>query len=429
MVLTVLLIALIICIFFGMPIGFSLGVSALCSLASWGSIPLKLMVQRMFTGIDSFPLMAIPFFMLAGELMFSGGMLTRLFKFADALVGHIRGGLGHVNIVASMLFAGITGSALADTAALGSMEIPMMVEGGYDVDYSAAITAASSVVGPVIPPSIPLVIYAVAAGNVSIAGLFLAGAIPGILIGVAMMVYNYIVALKRNYPRRETRITVMEFIRIFRRAILVLMMPIIILGGILSGIFTPTEASAVAVAYAVIVGFFVTHELDFKGLARALLNSGIGSGVVLVVVGMSSIVSWILATQQVPQIAANFFLSLTDNPFVYLLCVNVLLLFLGCFMDPTPAIILVTPILTPIAIALGIHPLHFGLVVVINLIIGLATPPVGLCLFITCGIAKISLERISRAVLPFVLVQVATLLLVTYVPSISMLLPKLFGYD
>ncbi len=303
------------------------------------------MVQRMFTGIDSFPLMAIPFFMLAGELMFSGGMLTRLFKFADALVGHIRGGLGHVNIVASMLFAGITGSALADTAALGSMEIPMMVEGGYDVDYSAAITAASSIVGPIIPPSIPMVIYAVAAGNVSIAALFLAGAIPGILIGVAMMIYNYIVSLKRNYPRRETRITLMEFIRIFRRAILVLMMPIIILGGILSGIFTPTEASAVAVAYAVIVGFFVTHELDFKGLARALLNSGIGSGVVLVVVGMSSIVSWILATQQVPQIAANFFLSLTDNPFIYLLCVNALLLFLGCFMDPTPAIILVTPIL------------------------------------------------------------------------------------
>ena len=429
MVLIVLLVALIICIFFGMPIGFSLGVSALCSLASWGSVPLKLMVQRMFTGIDSFPLMAIPFFMLAGELMFSGGMLTRLFKFADALVGHIRGGLGHVNIVASMLFAGITGSALADTAALGSMEIPMMVEGGYDVDYSAAITAASSIVGPIIPPSIPMVIYAVAAGNVSIAALFLAGAIPGILIGVAMMIYNYIVSLKRNYPRRETRITLMEFIRIFRRAILVLMMPIIILGGILSGIFTPTEASAVAVAYAVIVGFFVTHELDFKGLARALLNSGIGSGVVLVVVGMSSIVSWILATQQVPQIAANFFLSLTDNPFIYLLCVNALLLFLGCFMDPTPAIILVTPILTPIAIALGIDPLHFGLVVVINLIIGLITPPVGLCLFIACGIAKISLERISKAVLPFVLVEIAVLFLITYVPSICLFLPKLLGYD
>ncbi|HHV51929.1 MAG TPA: TRAP transporter large permease [Synergistaceae bacterium] len=429
MVLIVLLVALIICIFFGMPIGFSLGVSALCSLASWGSIPLKLMVQRMFTGIDSFPLMAIPFFMLAGELMFSGGMLTRLFKFADALVGHIRGGLGHVNVMASMLFAGITGSALADTAALGSMEIPMMVEGGYDVDYSAAITAASSIVGPIIPPSIPMVIYAVAAGNVSIAGLFLAGAVPGILIGVAMMIYNYVISLKRNYPRRETRITFMEFIRIFRRAILVLMMPIIILGGILSGIFTPTEASAVAVAYAIIVGFFVTRELNFKGLTRALLNSGIESGVVLIVVGMSSIVSWILATQQVPQIAANFFLSLTDNPFIYLLCVNALLLFLGCFMDPTPAIILVTPILTPIAIALGIDPLHFGLVVVINLIVGLITPPVGLCLFIACGIAKISLERISKAVLPFVLVEIAVLFLITYVPSICLFLPKLLGYD
>ena len=378
--------------------------------------------------MDSFPLMAIPFFMLAGELMATGGILRGLFRFSDALVGHIRGGLGHVNVVASMFFAGITGSAVADTAALGPMEIGMMTEAGYDVDYSAAITAASATLGPIIPPSIPMVIYAVAAGNVSVAGLFLSGAIPGVLIGVGMMIFNYITSLKRNYPRRQTPIGLKEFLRIFVRAISVLMMPIIIMGGILSGVFTPTEASAVAVGYAFLLGFFVIRELDFKGLVQALLRAGITTGVVLFVVATANIFSWVLATQQVPQLVASLLLSISDNPLVFLLLVNIFLLFVGCFMDTTAALIILVPIFAPIASQFGIHPLHFGLVFSLNLIIGLATPPVGLCLFVVCGISKISLERVSKEIWPFILIEVGVLFLITYVPAIPMALPKLFGY-
>lgn len=411
-----------------MPIAFSLGISAFISLLSWGHIPLKIVVQRMFTGVDSFPLMAIPFFMLAGELMATGGILRGLFRFSDALVGHIRGGLGHVNVVASMFFAGITGSAVADTAALGPMEIGMMTEAGYDVDYSAAITAASATLGPIIPPSIPMVIYAVAAGNVSVAGLFLSGAIPGVLIGVGMMIFNYIISLKRNYPRRQTPIGLREFLRIFVRAISVLMMPIIIMGGILSGVFTPTEASAIAVGYAFLLGFFVIRELDFKGLVQALLRAGITTGVVLFVVATANIFSWVLATQQVPQLVASLLLSISDKPLVFLLLVNIFLLIVGCFMDTTAALIILVPIFAPIASQFGIHPLHFGLVFSLNLIIGLATPPVGLCLFVVCGISKISLERVSKEIWPFILIEVGVLFLITYVPAIPMALPKLFGY-
>ena len=428
MVLTVILVVFAICIIFSMPIAFSLGISAITSLLSWGHIPLKLVVQRMFTGVDSFPLMAIPFFMLAGELMTTGGILRGLFRFSDALVGHIRGGLGHVNVVASMFFAGITGSAVADTAALGPMEIGMMTEAGYDADYSAAITAASATIGPIIPPSIPMVIYAVAAGNVSVAGLFLSGAIPGVLIGVGMMIFNYITSLKRNYPRRQTPIGLREFLRIFVRAISVLMMPIIIMGGILLGVFTPTEASAIAVGYAFLLGFFVIRELDFKGLVQALLRAGITTGVVLFVVATANIFSWVLATQQVPQLVASYLLSISDNPLVFLLLVNVFLLFVGCFMDTTAALIILVPIFAPIASQFGIHPLHFGLVFSLNLVIGLATPPVGLCLFVVCGISKISLERISKEIWPFILIEVGVLFLITYVPAIPMALPKLFGY-
>lgn len=428
MILTILLIGLAICIIFSVPIAFCLGISAFTSLLSWGHIPLKLVVQRMFTGVDSFPLMAIPFFMLAGELMMTGGILRGLYRFCDALVGHIRGSLGHINVLGSMFFAGITGSAVADAAGLGRMEIGMMTEAGYDIDYSAAITAATATIGPIIPPSIPMVIYAVAAGNVSIAGLFLSGAIPGTLIGVGMMIYNHFVALRKNYPRRETPITVKEFVRAVISAVWVLVMPGIILGGILSGVFTPTEAAAVAVGYAFLVGFFVTRELDFKGLVQALLRAGVSTGVVLFIVATANIFSWVLATQQVPQLVANYFLSISDNPLVFLLLVNIFLLFVGCFMDTAAALIILVPIFAPIASQFGVHPLHFGLVFSLNLIIGLATPPVGLCLFVVCGISKISLERVSKAIWPFILIEIGVLFLVTYVPAIPMALPKLFGY-
>ena len=327
-----------------------------------------------------------------------------------------------------MFFAGITGSAVADAAGLGRMEIGMMTEAGYDADYSAALTAATATIGPIIPPSIPMVIYAVAAGNVSIAGLFLSGAVPGVLIGAGMMIYNHFVAIRKNYPRRETPIGVREFVRAVISAVWVLVMPAIIFGGILSGIFTPTEAAAVAVGYAFLVGIFVTRELDFKGLVQALLRAGVSTGVVLFIVATANIFSWVLATQQIPQLVASYFLSISDNPLVFLLLVNVFLLFVGCFMDTTAALIILVPIFAPIASQFGIHPLHFGLVFSLNLIIGLATPPVGLCLFIVCGIAGISLERVSKAIWPLILIEIGVLLLVTYVPAIPMVLPKLFGY-
>lgn len=428
MIIVTLFVVLGACMLVGIPISFSLGISSFVSLLLWGRVPLRLIVQRMFTGLDSFTLMAIPFFMLAGELMMQGGMLDKLVRFAEAVVGRVRGAMGHVNVLASMFFAGITGSATADVAALGPIEIAMMKEAGYEEDYSSAITAASATVGPIIPPSIPMVVYAVAAGNVSIGGLFLAGFVPGILLGAGMMVYHYFLSVKRNYPYRKTPIGFRQFLSIFREAILALLMPAVILFGVLGGVFTATEASAVAVAYALIVGFFVTKGLNAGKLRRALLRSGITTGMALFLIATANIFSWILATQQVPQLATNFFLSISHNPLVYLLLVNLLLLVVGCLMDNLAALIIFTPILAPIAIALGINPLHFGIVVVINLVIGLITPPVGLCLFMACTIAKTPLEKIVRQVWPFVLIEIGVLLLITYVPDAVLAIPRFLGY-
>jgi tripartite ATP-independent transporter DctM subunit len=427
-ILLVLLAVFALCVLIGVPLAFSLGISSFVSLLVWGRIPLRLIVQRMFTGLDSFTLMAIPFFMLAGELMMQGGMLDRLVKFAEAVVGRIRGAMGHVNVLASMFFAGITGSATADVAALGPVEIAMMKEAGYEVDYSAAITAASATIGPIIPPSIPMVVYAVAAGNVSIAGLFLAGFIPGVLLGVGMMVYHYFLSVRKNYPYRRTPISFWEFLRTFREAILALLMPAIILFGVLGGIFTATEASAVAVAYALIVGFFVTKQLNFEKLRKALLQSGLTTGMALFLIATANIFSWILATQQVPQLATNFFLSISKSPYIYLLLVNLLLFGVGCVMDNLAALIIFTPILAPIATMLGINPIHFGLVVSVNLVIGLLTPPVGLCLFMACTIARIRLEEITRKIWPFLLIETGVLMLITYVPDLVLTIPRLLGY-
>ena len=428
MVIVSLFIILAVCMLFGVPIAFSLGISSFGSLLIWGKIPLRVMVQRMFTGLDSFTLMAIPFFMLAGELMLEAGMLDNLVKFAEALVGRMRGALGHVNILASMFFSGITGSASADVAALGPIEMAMMKEAGYEVDYSAALTAASSTIGPIIPPSIPMVVYAVAAGNVSIGGLFLAGFIPGILLGVVMMIYHYYLSVKRNHPYRKTSISFRQFLIIFKEAILSLLMPAIILFGILGGVFTATEASAVAVAYAFIVGLFVIKKLNFEKIRKALLQSGLTTGMSLFLIATANIFSWILATQQVPQLATNFFLSVSNSPLVYLLLVNLLLLVVGCLMDNLAALVIFAPILAPIATMFGIDPLHFGIIMVVNLIVGLITPPVGLCLLMACTISKIPLERIVKQIWPFVLIEIGVLLLITYVPNLTLFLPRYFGY-
>jgi len=411
----------------GIPIAFSLGLAAMGSILAWGQVSLWLLPQRMFTGVDSFVFMAIPFFILAGELMTTSGILDRLVKFTDALVGHIRGGLAHVNIVASMIFAGISGSAVADAAALGAVLIPSMTK-EYDVDFGSGVCAGASTIGPIIPPSIPMVIYALAAGGVSIAGLFLAGVIPGVLMGVGMMAIAYVIARRRHYPVRPHALPLRELLIRFWHVIPALLMPVIIVGGILGGVFTATEAAAVAVAYAILIGLFVTRELKWEHIPPALVRSGVTTSVVFMLIATSNAVSWILTTQQVPRLVANFLKAVAPSQWMFLLIINIFLLIVGCLIDLSAAMIMLVPILAPIAATYGVDPLHFGFIVVLNLVIGLLTPPVGVCLFVVTGIARISLERVVRAVWPFLLWQLVVLSLVTYVPKVSTAIPRMFGY-
>jgi tripartite ATP-independent transporter DctM subunit len=411
----------------GIPVAFCLALTSLIALLVIGDIPLHLMPQRMFTGMDSFPLMAVPFFILAGDLMNSAGITHRIVRFSNALVGHIRGGLAHVNIVASMFFAGITGSAVADTAALGSILIPAMEDDGYDTTFSAAVTASSSVIGPIIPPSIPVVIYALV-GSVSVGGLFLAGFVPGVLIGLGLMGAAYVISRQKNYGSKQPLVSFREFVSSFSGAIIPLLMPVIILGGILSGIFTPTEAASVAVAYAFIVGFFVLRTLKLKDLPGIFYRSMVTTSIIFMVMACANIFSWILGTQLIPQQIAKAITSLTTNPYVLLLLINLLLLIVGCFLEGLAAIIILVPILLPLAQQAGIAPLHFGIVVVMNLMIGLITPPLGLCLFVCCSVSKVDLIKLIRVNTPFLLVEIGMLMIVTYFPQIVLFIPHLFGY-
>jgi tripartite ATP-independent transporter DctM subunit len=425
--LTILALTFLVTLLIGVPIAFGLGLGAAAAVLAWGQVPLWLLPQRMFTGVDSFVFMAIPFFILAGELMCTSGILDRLVKFTDALVGHIRGGLAHVNIVASMIFAGISGSAVADAAALGAILIPSMTQ-EYDVDFGSGVCAGASTIGPIIPPSIPMVIYALAAGGVSIAGLFLAGVIPGILMGLGMMAIAYVIARRRGYPVRPRSLSWRDLLVRSWHVIPALLMPVIIVGGILGGIFTATEAAAVAVAYAILVGFLVTKELKWGDIPPALLKAGVTTSVVFMLIATSNVVSWLLTTQQVPLRVAQFLREVAPSPWVFLLIVNFFLLIVGCLLDLSAAMIMFVPILAPVAMIYGVDPLHFGFIVVLNLVIGLLTPPVGVCLFVVAGISRISLERLVRAVWPFLLWQIAILVLVTYVPVVCTAIPRLFGY-
>ncbi|MBI2880540.1 MAG: TRAP transporter large permease [Candidatus Tectomicrobia bacterium] len=412
----------------GVPIVFSIGLAAVAGILVVGpGAPWILIPNSMFNGMDSFPLMAVPFFILAGELMNRGGITLRLVRFAGVLVGHIRGGLAHANIVASMLFAGITGSALADTAAIGSILIPAMKEEGYDADFSAAVTASSSLIGPIIPPSITMVIFGVTAG-VSIGGLFLAGFVPGILIGFGLMGVAYLISRRRGYEVRERRASAREFFARLKDALLALLMPGIILGGIFAGVMTPTESAAVAVFYALIVGMFVFRELRPRDLAPIFLRSGLVTAFIMLIVGVARIFSDLLAAEQIPQQLSQALLSVTRSPWLILLLINVFLLFVGCVMDTTAAIIILVPVLLPVAQSIGVDPLTFGIIMSINLIIGLATPPLGVCLFVASGIAKITVERLVLAIWPFLLVEIGVLFLITYVPGLAMSVPRFFGY-
>ena len=420
------IIIFLICLAIGIPIAFSLGIASF-SILYIKNIPFMVIAQRMFTGIDVFPFMAIPFFILAGELMNRSGITSKLVKFSDLFVGHIKGGLSHINIVASMFFAGITGSAVADTSAIGSMLIPAMIKKGYDIDYSAAVTASSSVIGPIIPPSIPMVIYALLSGQ-SVAALFLAGMLPGILLGLSLLVVSYIYSAQRNYPKREEKISFRDFIKSCISAIIPLLMPVIILGGILTGVFTATEASCIAVVYSLIIGFLVYRNLTLKELANCFLETAKTTGVVFLVIACANIFNWLLSVEQVPQLMANIFKEYISNPRVFLLVLNLMLLFLGTFMEGTAAMIITVPLFLPIAVSYGIHPVMFGAIVVLNLMIGLITPPVGLCLYVACGIAKISLETISKAIVPFLIAEIITLFMITYIPFLTLWLPRLLGY-
>lgn len=415
-------------IILGMPVAFVLGVSSLFAFLQMDNPNIyRLVIQRMFAGVDSFVLLAIPFFILAGEIMNRAGITSRLISFAQALVGHFRGGLATVNIVASMFFAGITGAAVADTAAIGSVLIPAMEERGYDKDFSAAVTATSSIIGPIIPPSIVMVLYG-ALMNVSIAGLFAAGIVPGILVGLFLILTSYSICRKRGYGIKEKRISFREFLVHLKDALLTLMLPVIILGGILGGIFTPTEAAAIAVGYALFIGFFVYKSLTIKDLFKMMIDTVTRSSIILLIISTASIFGWILTSEQIPSRVASFITSLTSNYFAILLMINLFLILMGMIMEISANIVLIGPVLAPIAVQLGIDPLHFGLIILINLLIGLATPPLGVCLFVACGVSNSTLEEISKAAIPFILTAIFVLLLVTYIPSITLFLPRLLGF-
>ncbi len=418
-------IAFFLSMLIGIPIAFSLGVGSAVALLVNGST-FSIIASRMFTGIDSFPIMAIPFFVLAGELMNATGITKRLVRLSDVLVGHLKGGLAHVNIVVSMFFAGITGSAVADTSAIGSMLIPTMVEQGFDMDFSAAVTASSSVIGPIIPPSIPMVVFSLITGT-SVGGLFLAGFFPGVLLGIGLMIVTYIISVKRNYPSNK-RATVREMADAFLKAIVPLLMPLIILGGILSGVFTATEASAVAVVYSLVIGLLVWRNISVKQLPEIFIKTAKTTATVFVVMACANIFNWLMATEQIPQQIAAFLTSNITSTWALLLLINIFLLILGCFMEGTAALIISVPIIMAILRGTGLDPIMIGAIVVLNLMIGLITPPLGLCLFIACGISKLTLEKLSKAILPFLAVEIVVLLLVTYVEPITMFLPRLFGF-
>lgn len=411
----------------GAPIAFALVLAAFSFLSAWGTISFDVIAQKMFGGIDSFPLMAIPFFILAGELMNATGITVRLVRFAGLIVGRVPGGLAQANVVASILFAGLTGAGVADTSAIGSILIPAMIEEGYTPEYSAAVTASSSVIGPIIPPSIVMVIYGSTVG-LSIGALFAAGFIPGLLVGLGLMVVCHYYAIKLDHPRRVEPVTVKEFLIGFKDAFIALLMPLIIIGGILSGIFTPTEAAAVAVGYALLAGVFVFNSLTLESVMQCLAKTARTSSIILFIIGCAAVFGWAMTVERVPQQIAALFLSITDSPTVMLMLINIFLLIMGMFMETGANVIILAPILAPIAIKFGIHPLHFALVMIVNLNIGLATPPLGVCLFVACPIAGVTLEELTKAILPFILVEIAVLLLITYVPWLVLIVPRMLGF-
>lgn len=421
-----LIILFIILIFFRFPIALAIGLACAGTIAFFSDIPIIVMVQRMVIGIDSFVLLAIPLFILTGKLMNAGGITDRLFSFARGLVGHVRGGLGQANVIASMIFSGMSGSAVADAGGLGTIEIKAMTDQGYPKEFSGAITIASSVIGPVIPPSIPMVLYG-ALAEVSVGRLFMGGIIPGILVGISLMILVYMMSIKRNYPR-DKRISFKEFLIRFEKAFLPTLTPVIILGGIISGIFTPTEAAAVAAVYAFALSFFVYRTLKIKNIPKILLDTMITTAIVTFIISNASSFSYLLLLGDISGKLVNALTAITMNRYVMLLILNIVLLFFGCVMEAGVALILLVPILVPLLNIVGIDLVHFGVVMTLNLMIGVATPPIGMSLFVVSQISNMKVEDLMRSILPFLIPLIIVLFIITYVPILVTWIPNLvFG--
>jgi C4-dicarboxylate transporter DctM subunit len=421
----ILFIVFLILLILGFPIAFSLGISAFVYIL-FSDLPLMVIPQKMYAGIDVFVLLSIPGFILAGNLMNASGITNRIIKFCNALLGHIRGGLGLANVGASLLFGGISGTAIADTASIGSVMIPAMKKEGYDTAFSCAVTASSSTIGPIVPPSLPMIIAATLTG-LSVGKLFIAGVVPGVLLCLGFMLVTYMISVKRQYPKSK-RASLLQVGKSFFQAFWAIMMTLVILFGIIGGVFTPTEASIVAVIYAMGIGLWVYKELTFKAIPAIILSSAKTTASLMVLVGFANLFAWIMTVEELPQLIADSLLNLTENKILILLMINLLLLFVGAFMETIAALLILFPVLLGVAVHVGVDPVQFAIIMVFNLVIGLTTPPVGVCLFVASSIGNISLEKIAKAGLPFLLVSLFILILVTYVPGVSLWLPGLF-YD
>ncbi len=416
-------ISFVVLLALGIPIAIGLGGSAMVYVLTQEDLSLTMLIQTTFGGMSSFPLLAIPLFMLAGNLMNEGGLTKDLVRFARLVMGHINGGLGLATILASAIFAAISGSAVATAVAIGMVMIPAMREAGYDEEVGAALTATASCMGPIIPPSIPFIMYGVIA-NVSIGALFLGGVIPGLLLATFLMMYMYFLAKKRGYPQ-EAKASLREVLAGAWQALPALMMPVIIMGGILGGAFTPTEAAGVVVAYALLVGGLFYRRIHWRRLPDILLVAGLESAMVMLLLGLSEPFSCIIASEQIPQLLIAAIGHISTSPFVVLFLINILLILVGIPLETAPAITIVTPVIAPIAAQLGIDPVHLGIVVCFNLVLGLITPPVGAVLFTICSISNMSLAKLSKGIWPPFFISLFVLALITYIPSLTTYLPHL----
>ncbi len=415
-------------LFAGMPVVFALLAGPALSLWIDGeSRFFTALLSRFYNGIDSFPLMAVPFFILAGEVMNAAGITRAIVQFAQAMIGHVRGGLAQMNILSSLLFAGISGSAVADTSALGKVFVPAMAQGGYSHRFAAAVTAASSVIGPIIPPSGIMILYAFVM-NVSVAGLFAAGLVPGVMITAGLFAVTAVLAKRRGYPKAHKRASWAERGAALRQTGLALLTPVILLGGILGGIFTPTESAAVAASYALFIGLFVARTLTLRDLPAIFAASAVQSGVVLMVVGAAVTFSWIISVSGLAESLTASLSGVSDNVYLMLFLLNIFLLIIGMVLDAGPAILILGPLLAPIFIKLGVEPLHFAIVMCVNVTVGLATPPMGLVLFVASAVSRERVETIALEMLPFLAVEILVIFLLTYFPALSLTLPRLLGF-